>query len=183
MKMGKWRIAMVYGGRELAYRRILWDNLEEFCSNSNPVIVGGDFNYILANEDKRGGRPFRFSQGAREMSSFLARCDLHEANIVGPIFTWCNNKNGNARILERFDRCYVNPIVLHFNRILVRHLTRVASDHCPIILNFLDANFAAYKIIRFEKVWASYPDSIGIVKATWSKKINGDYAHVLNLKF
>jgi len=65
MKMGKWRIATVYSGREVAHRRILWDNLEEFCSNSNPLIVGGDFNCILAKEDKRGGRPFRFSQGTR----------------------------------------------------------------------------------------------------------------------
>ncbi|XP_020699405.1 uncharacterized protein LOC110111747 [Dendrobium catenatum] len=172
--MGKWRIATVYGGRELAHRRLLWEKLEEYGSNSNPLIVGDDVNYILAKEDKRGGRPFWFSQGAREMSSFLARCDLHEVNIVGPRFTWCNNKNGNARILKRLDRCYVNPFSLKNKRFLVRNLSRVATDHCPILLNFLEVNFASDKIIRFEEVWASYPTSVGVVKAAWGKKTSGD---------
>ncbi|XP_020694688.1 uncharacterized protein LOC110108401 [Dendrobium catenatum] len=171
--MGRWRVATVYGGKEAVHRRLLWEKLDEFGSNSHPLVVGGDFNCIFAKEDKRGGRPFRFSQGAREMSSFVERSNLHEVSVSGPRFTWCNNKDGNVKILERLDRCYVNPLALKNNRLVLRHLSRVASDHCPILLNFLEGNVFSDKIIRKGSLngWPFSNNSIDEKDREWLTKV------------
>ncbi|XP_020680604.1 uncharacterized protein LOC110098201 [Dendrobium catenatum] len=152
MEKGRWRVATVYRGKDTIHRRLIWEKLKEFRSNNIPLLLRGDFNCVLAKEEKKGGRPFQFSQGPREMSSFLARSGLHEVSFIGPKFTWCNNKDDNARILERLDRCNANSVALKNNQMVLRHLSRVASDHNPILLNFLEENFVSDKIIRFEEV-------------------------------
>ncbi|KAL0921287.1 hypothetical protein M5K25_008346 [Dendrobium thyrsiflorum] len=44
-------------------------------------------------------------RGPKEIRVFMNNNDLHEVGFVGPKFTWCNNKCGGGRILERLDRC------------------------------------------------------------------------------
>ncbi|KAL0928590.1 hypothetical protein M5K25_000491 [Dendrobium thyrsiflorum] len=112
-------------------------------------------------EDKSGGNAFWFSQASKEMKSFLLNNDLH----------------------ERLDRCFVNTAALNSAHLVLRHLARVTSDHCPISLNLVENNFSCDKIIRFEDVWASYPASVGIVRTAWNKKTGGNFQEVLNCKF
>ncbi|XP_020671696.2 uncharacterized protein LOC110091790 [Dendrobium catenatum] len=101
---GVWMIATIYGNKEVIKRRELWGSLHEVSNRKIPFIVGGDFNCILSQEDKRGGRKFVFSQGPKEMADFLNVNDLHYVGFIGSRFTWCNNKLGGDRILERLDR-------------------------------------------------------------------------------
>ncbi|PKU64428.1 hypothetical protein MA16_Dca018990 [Dendrobium catenatum] len=63
------------------------------------------------------------------MNMFMNDNDFHEVGFVGHKFTWCSNKIGSARILERLDRCL---LALQFTAI--EHLLRVASDHYPIMM-------------------------------------------------
>ncbi|KAL0925470.1 hypothetical protein M5K25_003802 [Dendrobium thyrsiflorum] len=180
---GCWRIATIYGSKEVLSRRLIWSSLEKFSSKEIPMIIGGDFNCLLSKEDKRGGKTFTFSLGSKEMKNFLACNDFHKPAFVGPRFTWCNNKLGEERILERLDRCFFNSIVLNYPyHIVVRHLARIASDHCPIILNLLVFNSNSNKNIKFENVWSSYPASLGIVKGAWEKNAFGSPSQILNIK-
>ncbi|KAI0530781.1 hypothetical protein KFK09_000329 [Dendrobium nobile] len=110
---GVWMIATIYGNKEVVKRRELWGSLQEVSNRKIPFIVGGDFNCILSQEDKRGGRKFIFSQGPKEMADFLNVNDLHEVGFFGPRFTWCNNKSGGDRILERLDKCLFNSIAIN----------------------------------------------------------------------
>lgn len=57
---------------------------------------------------------------------------------------------------------------------VVRHLARVASDHSPILLNFLEYRFKLERFFRYEEVWASYLASEAIVKSAWRIKMKGD---------
>ncbi|XP_020704540.1 uncharacterized protein LOC110115610 [Dendrobium catenatum] len=106
-------LAGVYGSRSHNERSGLWNLLESCFKDSGPAIVGGDFNCILNKEEKKGGKRFLLSKGAREMREFLTNLDFHVASFVGPSFTWCNNKEGSSRIWERLDRCLLNSAVLH----------------------------------------------------------------------
>ncbi|XP_028553144.1 uncharacterized protein LOC110105396 [Dendrobium catenatum] len=179
----KMRVAAVYGSKEIIKRRELWVLLEFYNVKEYPLVVGGDFNCITSKEDKRGGKKFCFSLGAREMGSFISNNDLHEIGFIGPRFTWCNNKSGGARILERLDRCFLNSSSLnYFSQLTVRHLARIASDHSPLVLNLCNFNSTNKRRIIFEDIWGSFPASFAVVKKEWNKKFSGDYSQIRNVK-
>ncbi|XP_020695122.1 uncharacterized protein LOC110108705 [Dendrobium catenatum] len=117
------------------------------------------------------------------MKSFITCNDLHEVGCIGPKYTWCNNKKRAERILEKLDRCLLNSAALKSShRLGVRHLARVASDHCPILLNLLDFNFPCKKNIKFEDIWASIPASMAVVRDAWRRKSVGEFPQILNQK-
>ncbi|KAI0526756.1 hypothetical protein KFK09_002347 [Dendrobium nobile] len=180
---GIWRIGSIYASKDAYKRKILWEKLQIYSSKEKSMVIGGDFNCLLNKEDKRGGKRFSYSLGAREMELFLASNDLHEVGCVGPKFTWCNNKIGVDRILERLDRCYLNSTALCTpHRIMVKHLARIASDHCLILLNLFECKSEYKKVIRFEDMWISNPSSSALVKNIWKKKALEVYGQILNLK-
>ncbi|KAI0519701.1 hypothetical protein KFK09_007159 [Dendrobium nobile] len=145
----KWLIANVYGSINAIERKVIWESLEKHCSNEFPMVVGGDFNCILSQEEKRGGKKFSLSQGAIDMKNFLINNDLHEVEAYGPKFTWCNNKLGGAPIMEKLDRCFINSTALNCIQIArVKHLARIASDHCPILMEIFKPAEAFDRIIR-----------------------------------
>ncbi|XP_020690250.1 uncharacterized protein LOC110105198 [Dendrobium catenatum] len=118
------------------------------------------------------------------MNAFMNNCDFHDVGFIRPKFTWCNNKQGGARILERLDRYLINSEALKsIQPALVHHLGRIASDHCPLILNILNSGFRKQKKLQFEDIWASFPASKAIVSKTWRKSVRGDDVQVLNTKF
>ncbi|KAI0497308.1 hypothetical protein KFK09_020531 [Dendrobium nobile] len=178
-----WNVATVYGHKELQVWRDLWRNLEQLMTEEIPTIVGGDFNCLLSREDKRGGKRFCLSKGPKEMKLFMDNQDLHDLNVSGPRYTWCNNKQGNARIWERLDRCLLNSAALLLvPTASVKHLARVASDHCPIIFKIDNKQHTKVKTFRFEDTWKSYPASRKIVSDAWGRPDFGDEADILNRK-
>ncbi|KAI0522432.1 hypothetical protein KFK09_004811 [Dendrobium nobile] len=103
---------------------------------------------------------------------------------MGQRFTWCNNKAGRARILEKLDRCLINTTALDYIHLaLVKDLSRVASDHCPILLEVFKPVEHTKNIIRYEEVWASYYGATALVKNVWMRNCKGDLTYILNLKF
>ncbi|PKU86693.1 threonine dehydratase [Dendrobium catenatum] len=180
---GVWMIATIYGHKEVIKRRELWGSLHEVSNRKIPFIVGGDFNCILSQEDKRGGRKFVFSQGPKEMADFLNVNDLHDVGFVGPRFTWCNNKSGGERILERLDSCLLNSIAINGVQVaVVRHLARVASDHCSIVLKIFNNSYKRNGMLKFEDFWISYKASSFIIARVWRKVYQGSDMEILNKK-
>ncbi|XP_028547615.1 uncharacterized protein LOC114578541, partial [Dendrobium catenatum] len=170
--MGIWMIATVYGSRCCKERENLWSLLDKCMVSSNPSIIGGDFNCVLNKEEKRGGKRFLFTKGPRDMKGFMTSCDFHDVGIIGPRFTWCNNKEGTSRIWERLDRCLLNSTALQLLRsTATRHLARVASDHSPIAFKVNDKERVKSRIIRFEDTWRMYPAGRSIV---YHSRMNND---------
>ncbi|XP_020682349.1 uncharacterized protein LOC110099507 [Dendrobium catenatum] len=181
--LGMWKIATVYGSRCNKERGDLWSQLERRMENSSPSIIGGDFNCILNKEEKRGGKRFLFSKGPRDMKSFMVNSDFHDIGVVGPRYTWCNNKEGNSRIWERLDRCILNSLAMQKLPLAVnRHLARMASDHCPIVLKMDDRIRFKPRTIKFEDTWRSYPAAKSIVYHSWKKQDEGNEYEVLRRK-
>ncbi|KAI0496281.1 hypothetical protein KFK09_022595 [Dendrobium nobile] len=181
--MGSWRIATVYGSRCCKERERLWSLLNNCMDSSTPSIIGGDFNCVLNKDEKRGGKRFLFSKGPRDMKEFMTSNDFHDVGIIGPRFTWCNNKAGNSRIWERLDRCILNSKALRLlPTATTMHLARVASDHSPIILKMIDKVRLNSKIIRYEDTWRLYPAARSIVYHSWRKKDDGEEGLILQKK-
>ncbi|XP_028553470.1 uncharacterized protein LOC114580371 [Dendrobium catenatum] len=181
--LGKWNIATVYGGKDAQTRRSLWNKLEDRMCGDEPCIIGGDFNCILSKEDKRGGKRFHLSNRSKDMKKFMINNDFHDIGFVGPSYTWCNNKEGNSRIWERFDRCLLNSMALHnIPMAKVHHLPRVASDHALISINLVDHQKHNSGLLRFEDTWKSYPATWNIILKAWARMDFGSCAEILQRK-
>ncbi|XP_020693670.1 uncharacterized protein LOC110107682 [Dendrobium catenatum] len=171
----KWRVALVYGNKDLYKRRDLWNILDLHSSNELPMVIGGDLNCLTSREDKKG---------PKEMEAFFANNDYHDVRFIGPRFTWCNNNDGGARNLERFDSCFLNSMALNSsNHLVVRHRARIASYHCPVIINFLELKSSNSMFIKFEDVWTSYSAALAVVKNEWNKSFLGSQSQIFNSKF
>ncbi|XP_028547939.1 uncharacterized protein LOC110093766 [Dendrobium catenatum] len=181
--LGKWNIATIYGGRDAQTRRSLWSTLENYLSDEDPFIIGGDFNCILSKEDKRDGKRFYLSKGSKDLNNFMINNDFHDIGFVGPSYTWCNNKKGNSRIWERLDRCLLNSKAIHkVSFVKVHHLPRVASNHAPISINLVENQNQKSGFIRFEDTWKTYPATWNIVLKAWKKMDYSLNAEILQRK-
>jgi endonuclease/exonuclease/phosphatase family metal-dependent hydrolase len=97
---------------------------------SLPWLVLGDFNEILFNYEKEGGRP-RSLQAMQAFHVALTDCELEDMGYIGDIFTW---RRGNLR--ERLDRGAVNQAWnnLFPNASLINSET-TRSDHRPLLVD------------------------------------------------
>ena len=74
-------------------------------------------------------------------------------------------------IHERIDRAFINTEwnVL-FPEVIVRHLERIHSDHCPIMLSLArEPIIRLTRPFRFQPIWLSYSDFVGVVSDVWSE--------------
>ena len=74
-------------------------------------------------------------------------------------------------IQERIDRAFINTEwnVL-FPEAIVRHLERIHSDHCPIMLSLArEPIIRLTRPFRFQPMWLSYSDFVGVVSDVWSE--------------
>lgn len=97
------------------------------------------------------------------------------------MFTWCNNQLGLARRQARLDHSLVNTSWLdRFSFYTLNHLSRLFSDHAPLLLNVSSHIGNAHKVFRFENYWLDYIGCHEAVKAAWSCSPNGNPMHVFS---
>ncbi|PPR85316.1 hypothetical protein GOBAR_AA35375 [Gossypium barbadense] len=98
-------------------------------------ICKGDFNAILNDAEKEGGR-----RGVRaHMNDFKAVMDdlaLVDIKPDSGWFTWVNNRNGGGLIKERIDRFLISvSLVENFPFIAIKVVRQTQSDHDAILLD------------------------------------------------
>lgn len=157
-------------------RQRLWEHLDDVSAtihlNRKPWMMVDDFNVIASITEKQGGQT---DLGAiHEFQNCIARNGLIDAGYQGENFTWCNNRRGRARIWERPDRALIN---LQFQEkceaLTVQHLTRVTSDHSPLLIKIdSDAPRISSGII-FQRMWTEHSDFLRTVQDSWSQPVHG----------
>lgn len=166
-----WLFSGIYASPRFRERKILWGNLESIAESVDvPWVVLGDFNEVLSESEKYGGRGVCFNRAAR-FNEMLNNCSLTDLGFYGPRFTWTNMRQTGGFIHERLDRAVANPSWrLKFPNAEVRHLPRVHSDHCPILLDFNPKRPGFFdKPFRFETMWLSHPDFDKVVMEAWDE--------------
>ncbi|KAL0923155.1 hypothetical protein M5K25_007201 [Dendrobium thyrsiflorum] len=135
---------------------------------------------VYGKKDVYGRRPLwdkLLSHSTKELPMVIG------VGSIGPRFTWCNNKVGNDRIFEKLDRCFLNSLALNSShRLVVKQLARIASDHCPILLDLIEFKRPSKAYLKCEDTWASFPASVGVVRESWGKRSVGDSPQILNHK-
>ncbi|KAI3459158.1 hypothetical protein Pfo_015821 [Paulownia fortunei] len=128
-----------------------------------PWLLGGDFNIIL-HLHERTGQNQRSMTPLNEFGDMISDCGLIDAGYAGNCFTWTNH-----RVWKRLDRMLYSESWLDlFYNTKVTHLTRIWSDHAPLLTS---VSFQAEKppsSFRFMKIWTRHHlFSEAIVNSWW----------------
>lgn len=150
-----------------------WEALRSIKNvNPMPWLVVGDFNEILYNNEKEGGRP-RTQRQLQAFHDSLAECDLVDLGYVGDQYTWQRGK-----IRERLDLGVANmqwTNLFPMARLTNSEMTK--SDHRPILLEteYLADTHGREGARRFEARWLREDTVEEIVKAAWARAaLKGD---------
>ncbi|XP_042974797.1 uncharacterized protein LOC122306435 [Carya illinoinensis] len=170
-----WLLTGFYGHPEVHKRQETWRMLESFKpSKEEGWCVLGDFNEIVMDAEKEGGRPRKESQ----MDSFreaLEVCELHDVGWRGNRFTWSNKHSDETFTKERLDRAVVNSSWndTYAGRELEILVSR-CSDHKPILLcckkptSLERLNSMGFK---YEASWALEEGCRNVIEAEWKKGV------------
>lgn len=125
-------VTAVYASPVPNVRRFLWNYLGQLVKSIKaPWLVGGDFNSILYTSERRGGSTY--STGVCSLfNNWLYSNRLYDLQYKGPHFTW---SRGN--LSKRLDRAVCNEDWLtKYADSSVLHLSKIGSDHRPILVRF-----------------------------------------------
>ncbi|KAJ9554109.1 hypothetical protein OSB04_018154 [Centaurea solstitialis] len=177
-----WRLTGFYGFPERNRRRDSWNFLRSLADNTNqPWVVIGDFNDLLAQEEKRGpnAHPEWCIQGFRET---LSNCRLTDLSMHGFPFTWCRHRGKPNEIYERLDRAVGNIQWLNlFPEYHVENLVSPISDHSPIALHTqMRSPSPISKRFRFENKWLHEDTFDNFFLQSWTSPENSDFLHKLS---
>lgn len=132
-----------------------------------PWLCVGDFNYILSQAEKKGGKPFA-DCSRRELHKFLEQCNLIYLGFKGNSFTWTNKRIGRANIKERLDKAVANVEWRSlFSNASIQHLPMIASDHAPLVINSTGDPLSRPKPFRFEEAWTREDSCASVIKNAW----------------
>lgn len=150
-----WILTVAYAHPCPGIRKSLWNYLDGVSSTNNlPWLVTGDFNEIIDESEKKGGRAAHCNSG---FADWIGRHHLVDLGFSGAEFTWCKKNIHGETLWERLDRGLCNITWrLKFPEGFVRHLPRVKSDHCPILISLNSAQCprSEFKIFRFQAMWS-----------------------------
>jgi hypothetical protein len=141
-------------------RGIFWGSLGLYSSI-------GDFNSILYQGEKKGGRHITSSSN-RGLLGVVQDQGLIDLNFSGLAFTWSNKRSGAVNIKEKLDRALANTRWCElFPRALVKHFPPFSSDHAPIVL-YTDGELTGLpKPFKFEEIWTRDETSGIVIENAW----------------
>lgn len=134
----KWRFTGFYGNPDHSKRVHSWElmrRLSSCYSDEVPWVLGGDFNEILRQHEKRGGPRRSWAQIAGFRSA-LNSCGLKDVKNDAD-FTWYNQRQGDDAVFLLLDRFLINRQgVLAFGDKGARVLDDYGSDHRPVSFRY-----------------------------------------------
>ncbi|XP_073361214.1 uncharacterized protein [Aegilops tauschii subsp. strangulata] len=161
----KWEIIAVYGPAD--HRRseaFLAELRRKVTSAQLPVVVGGDFNLIRTEEDKSNNL-VNFPR-MQMFNDYIANMGLRELDRVGARFTWTNRQVDPTRSV--LDRVFAYPEWdIRCPLASLWAITRIGSDHVPLLLSSEDERPPLRPRFRFETFWLRQPGFTAVVVARW----------------
>lgn len=103
-----WLFTFIYGPPVPGMRPAFWDQLTTIGDSFNGAwSLIGDFNTLLSQADKQGGRAVSNSS-VGGFQHFINTFGLLDLGFTGHPFTWSNRRSGDSHIQERLDRGFAN---------------------------------------------------------------------------
>jgi hypothetical protein len=153
-----WILSCVYGPSNISDRMAFWDSFAAIGESFEASwLCIGDFNSILMQAKKQGGRPVAGSSQC-PFKRFIDNFGMIDLGFPRNPFTWSNNRQGLENIKERLDRGLASPSWIHLHsEFSLIHLSAHNSNHNPISLNTNSTCCFLAIPFRFEEFWTKGP--------------------------
>ena len=167
------------GGR----RRESWNLLRNLSNLFQlPWCIIGDFNDILASDEKKGrsDRQPWLIQGFRQAVLDAGLADVH---MDGYAFTWFKSLGTVRAVEEKLDRALANNSWFDkFQNAKLECLTTTSSDHYPLLLDCKPqpSMSSGQCRFRFENAWLVEPEFAPFVAQRWQNYGARPLLHKLN---
>lgn len=150
--------SLVYGPPNYKPKAEFWECLNSVAASfAGAWLCPGDFNRIVSQDEKPGGRPFN-SSSPPGLAQLIQSHSLIDLGFADNKFTWSNKRENKANIKERLDRGIANIQWRElFPRATFLHLPAVSSDHNPLLLNTDGENNRKPCLFHFKAMWTSDP--------------------------
>ena len=170
-------LTLVYGPPKEKERAKWWEQLQRLDPGEQcPWLCCGDFNDLLYNFEKKGGRA-RSLMSLVDFQNFMLKCNMEDLGAKGMEFTWANQRMETAHIKERLDRAVCNTKWRESHQCAqVCNLEPIGSDHSPLIIHFQYSTLRRSKEFKFELNWIDHEEFDDLVSRTW-EKYNVDLEH------
>jgi hypothetical protein len=147
-----WILSCFYGPPDRRERMAFWDSFESIGSLFEaPWLCIGDFNSVLVQSEKLGGKPVSSSSNC-PFRKFINLFGMIDLGFDGNPYTWSNNRKGLLMIKERLDRGLASPNWTHLHlEYSLLHLPAFASNHNPISLTTNNSFCFLPRPFRFEE--------------------------------
>ncbi|KAB2032283.1 hypothetical protein ES319_D05G362800v1 [Gossypium barbadense] len=169
------RVTGFYGHVNPICRSSSWEMLRRVGDSAQEEwVVGGDFNAILNNSEKEGGR-----RGVRaqmyEFKNVMEELALVDIKPDSGWFTWVNNRDEGSLIKERLDRFLTSvSVVENYPFIATKMVRQTQSDHGAIILDLWGRKPKDYPndsrlSFKFDVCWAKDEDAKKVIERAWNR--------------
>jgi exonuclease III len=176
-------ISAVYASTNYLTRRRLWNKLNFLqAQHDMPWCFFGDFNVILGAHEYRGSfSPARLP--IQDFQTWTEAFNLIHLPTRGAVFTWNNGRGGTRHTEKRLDRVICNQAWLDSCcSSSVNALTRIRSDHFPLLLDLQVTSGSFASQFKFQKMWSLHDDCKDIVSVCWNSVIVGCPMFILSQK-
>ncbi|KAL0414365.1 UNVERIFIED_CONTAM: hypothetical protein Sradi_1638200 [Sesamum radiatum] len=96
-----WQFTGVHCPAVSVLKPIFWHSFNEIChSFDGPWLAMGDFNAVMSQTEKRGGKPFA-SASRNALGNEFDVCNLIDLGFTGASFTWSNKRPAPSRYSVR----------------------------------------------------------------------------------
>ncbi|WJX46320.1 rhamnogalacturonan endolyase [Trifolium repens] len=164
----------VYASTNYLSRRKLWNELNSLqIQHDLPWCFIGDFNVIMGAHEHRGrSSPARLP--IEEFQSWTNSFNLIHLPTRGAEFTWNNGRGGSRHTERRLDRVVCNQQWIDLCCVSsVSTLTKIRSDHFPLLLDFKFSNTTFASQFKFLKMWSLHPSCRAVVSDSWNSVVVG----------
>jgi exonuclease III len=164
----EWEVVNVFGPVQTERKADFLAELgQKITSMGEYFIIGGDFNLIRFAWEKSSDNVNQVWMDA--FNEFIRDNGLKELIRKGSKYTW-TNKQDNP-VMSTLDRVLMSVRWdMIFKRASCESLTRVGSDHCPILVNSDDHRFQKQHCFRFESAWLLQQGFREAVVACWPER-------------
>lgn len=161
--------SLVYGFWSVANRRELWDSLLLHTQHNQPLLLAGDFNCVLSEDDRIGNRP-PTEYEIKDFVDTTAFLGLEDVPASGAKYTWTDGS-----IFSKIDRVMVNNHWFEANFLCRAEFTPpgVHSDHSPAIIYLFGEIHSKPRPFKFFNSWTNHAGFIPLLEQNWNVEVRG----------
>jgi hypothetical protein len=170
----------IYVPQHIEEKNNCWQTLLDYLTDNEleNIILGGDLNVTLAQEEKRGGSIVR--DPAREwVEDLISAWDLMDIKPTRGHYTWTNKRVGPGHIVARLDRFLIQSSFLTLRLTASSEiLLHSTSDHKTISLELRKEQGQGPIPFIFNPAWIQDKDFLLKVSNVWTSKVSGSSFYV-----